>query len=117
MHGGHPYYMKMAHDHAGQHSHAGHGHGSTGSVQTTQKPTTSSQNNVSLLSKGSFLFYFFKEPMFLFYDTSKKQWRFAADLGGKKDLFFATEEKSVAKCPADPTAKGTWQAATGTFGR
>ena len=55
--------------------------------------------------------------MFLFYDTSKKQWRFAADLGGKKDLFFATEEKSVAKCPADPTAKGTWQAATGTFGR
>jgi len=102
MHGGHPYYMKMAHDHAGQHSHAGHGHGSTGSVQTTQKPTTSSQNN---------------EPMFLFYDTSKKQWRFAADLGGKKDLFFATEEKSVAKCPADPTAKGTWQAATGTFGR
>lgn len=69
--------------------------GSTGSAQTTQT----------------------NEPMFLFYDTSKKQWRFASDLGGKKNLFFATEEKSVAKCPGDPTAKGTWQAATGTFGR
>eukprot|EP00091_Calanus_sinicus_P013800 TRINITY_DN3066_c0_g1_i10.p1 TRINITY_DN3066_c0_g1~~TRINITY_DN3066_c0_g1_i10.p1 ORF type:complete len:586 (-),score=167.47 TRINITY_DN3066_c0_g1_i10:160-1917(-) len=102
MHGGYPYFMKMAHDHAGPHSHAGHSHGSTGSAQTTQKPTVSAQTN---------------EPMFLFYDTSKKQWRFAGDLGGNKNLFFATEEKSVAKCPGDPTAKGTWQAATGTFGR
>lgn len=55
--------------------------------------------------------------MYLFYDSSKKQWRITSDLGGKKDLFFATEEKSVAKCPGDSTTKGTWQAATGTFGR
>jgi len=57
------------------------------------------------------------KAMYLFYDSSKKQWRVTSDLGGKKDLFFATEEKSVAKCPGDPTTKGTWQAATGTFGR
>ena len=55
--------------------------------------------------------------MYLFYDTAKQQWKFAGDLGGKKDLFFATVEKSVAKCPGDPTTLGTWQAATGTFGR
>lgn len=102
MHSGHPYFMKMAHDHAGHHSHAGHGHGSTGSTQTktTQNPSTASQ-----------------DPMFLFFDTAKQQWKFASDLGGKKNLFFGTEEKSVAKCPGDPTAQGHWQTATGTFGR
>ena len=55
--------------------------------------------------------------MFLFFDTAKQQWKFASDLGGKKNLFFGTEEKSVAKCPGDPTAQGHWQTATGTFGR
>jgi len=65
-------------------------------------PSTSNQNT---------------EPMYLYFDSSKKQWRFAADLGGKKDLFFATVENSAAKCPGDSTTKGTWQAATGTFGR
>eukprot|EP00092_Neocalanus_flemingeri_P006157 GFUD01006628.1.p1 GENE.GFUD01006628.1~~GFUD01006628.1.p1 ORF type:complete len:588 (-),score=139.67 GFUD01006628.1:240-2003(-) len=104
MHGRHPFFKKMSHDHAGPHSHTGHGHVSTGSAQptTTQKSSTASQ---------------VQEPMYLFYDTTKQQWRFAGDLGGKENLFFGTVEKSVAKCPGDPTAQGTWQAATGTFGR
>jgi len=102
MFGGSPYFMKMAHDHAGPHSHAGHSHGSTGTTQTaiTQKPTTDPQ-----------------EPFYLFFDKSKQQWKIASDLGGKKNLFFGTMEKSLAKCPGDPTSQGTWQAATGTFGR
>ena len=55
--------------------------------------------------------------VYLYQDPGKKQWRFSADLGGKKNLFFASEEKSRAVCPGDNTADGTWQAATGTFGR
>ena len=55
--------------------------------------------------------------VYLYQDSGSKQWRFATDLGGKKDLFFASVEKSVAKCPGDSTADGNWQAATGTFGR
>ena len=39
--------------------------------------------------------------MYLYHDSGHKQWRFTNDLGGKKELFFATEEKSAAKCPAD----------------
>jgi len=58
-----------------------------------------------------------KDMVYLYFDSGHKQWRFANDLGGKKKLFFATEEKSVAKCPADLAAQGHWQAATGTFGR
>ena len=55
--------------------------------------------------------------VYLYQDPGKKQWRFSADLGGKKNLFFASEENSRAVCPGDNTADGTWQAATGTFGR
>ena len=58
-----------------------------------------------------------QDMVYLYFDSGHKQWRFANDLGGKKKLFFATEEKSVAKCPADLAAQGHWQAATGTFGR
>jgi len=58
-----------------------------------------------------------KDTMYLYHDTGHKQWRFTNDLGGKKELFFATEEKSAAKCPADVGTEGHWQAATGTFGR
>jgi len=58
-----------------------------------------------------------KDMVYLYFDSGHKQWRFTNDLGGKKNLFFATEEKSVAKCPADLAAQGHWQAATGTFGR
>ena len=76
----------------------------------------------------------YQDNVYLYLDTSKKQWRFASDLGGKKNMFFATEEKSSALCPADPAAEvassvaagtfhehhllqGHWQTATGTFGR
>ena len=55
--------------------------------------------------------------MFLYFETGRQQWRFTNDLGGKKKLFFATEEKNGAKCPADLAAQGNWQSATGTFGR
>lgn len=58
-----------------------------------------------------------KDSMYLYFDSGHQQWRFTNDLGGKKKLFFATEEKTAAKCPADLAAQGHWQSATGTFGR
>ena len=39
------------------------------------------------------------KKVFLYHDSGKQQWRFALDLGGKKDMFFASEEKLGAKCP------------------
>ena len=58
-----------------------------------------------------------QRSVYLYQDTRKKQWRFSTELGGKRNLFFASQEKSQASCPGDSTAQGTWQAATGTFGR
>ena len=58
-----------------------------------------------------------KFSVYLYQDSGSKQWRFATDLGGKTNLFFASVQKSQAACPGDSTADGTWQAATGTFGR
>ena len=55
--------------------------------------------------------------VYLYQDCGSKQWRFATDLGGKKNLFFASVDKSIAVCPGDSSADGNWQAATGTFGR
>ena len=70
-----------------------------------------------LNKKIIFVHFYYKDMVYLYFDSGHKQWRFTNDLGGKKNLFFATEEKSVAKCPADLAAQGHWQAATGTFGR
>ena len=58
-----------------------------------------------------------QKSFYLYQDTGMKQWRFSPELGGKKNVFFASQEKSLAVCPGDSTADGTWQAATGTFGR
>jgi len=101
MHAGHPYYEKMAHNHAGTHSHTGHGHTGT---QNTQPGTTPSTTTAV-------------KPMFLFYEDKKKQWVFSATLGATKEVDFGSAEKTLAKCPADPPASGTWQRKSSILGR
>lgn len=58
-----------------------------------------------------------EEPMFLFFHASNQQWVFSKELGSTSSLFFSTVEKSAAKCPGDSTSRGSWQSATGSFGR
>ena len=49
MQGGHPYYEKMAHNHAGAHSHSGHGHTSgTQTAQTTVRPASNTSNTTQV---------------------------------------------------------------------
>merc|ERR1719315_148120 len=98
MHGGHPYYEKMAHSHAGSHSHSGHGH-SPSQSGTTPKPSTNTS------------------PMFLFFDEKYKQWIIAPTLGSTKGTHFGSVEKSLAKCPGDPPATGNWQRKSSILGR
>jgi len=99
MHAGHPYYEKMAHNHAGSHSHSGHGHAQT----SNNKPTGGSTTNTS--------------PRFLFFDAKDKQWVFADKLGSTRGIDFGSAQKSLAKCPADPPASGTWQRKSSILGR
>merc|ERR1712227_960238 len=103
----------------------------TGKIQQLVSSTQSDLTKSEASQLGQYLFqgmfnekpYFMKkglgekDTMYLYHDSGHKQWRFTNDLGGKKELFFATEEKSAAKCPADVGTEGHWQAATGTFGR
>lgn len=101
MHAGHPYYEKMAHSHAGAHSHSGHGHTGSQPTQTVTTPrSTASQ-----------------KPMFLFFDDKHKQWVFAATVGATTGIDFGSAEKTLAKCPADPPASGTWQRKSSILGR
>lgn len=101
LHAGHPYYEKMAHSHAGTHSHTGHGHAGT---QAHSTPTTTSSSTAL-------------KPMFLFYEDKKKQWVIGPTLGASKGVNFSSTEKTLAKCPADPPASGTWQRKSSILGR
>jgi len=58
-----------------------------------------------------------EDPVFLYYLPSKQQWVFGSSAGSTSGLFFASVEKSAAKCPGDSNSRGGWQTATGTFGR
>jgi len=49
------------------------------------------------------------KPMFLYWDDKTKQWVFGETVGGKSGIYFSTANNSLAKCPADPPANGTWQ--------
>merc|ERR1712123_557481 len=84
LHGGHPYYEKMAHSHTG-----------TG---TTPASTTA-------------------QSKFLFFEDKKKQWVFGPTLGAAKGVDYASAEKTLAKCPGDPPASGTWQRKSNILGR
>lgn len=57
------------------------------------------------------------EPAFLYFSPGKQQWVIGKSLGTTSGLFFGTAEKSKAKCPGDSVTRGTWQTATGSFGR
>jgi len=50
-----------------------------------------------------------KKPAFLFWDDKTKQWVFANAVGSKSGIDFSTASNSLAKCPGDPPATGTWQ--------
>jgi len=69
----------------------------SGSRGTTRRPTT-------------------YEPVYLFWDDKKEKWTFGpgSQVGDTSDIEFATMQKSLAKCPADPPATGNW-AKSGTF--
>jgi len=56
------------------------------------------------------------EPVFLYWNDKKNKWVFGpgAQVGSTHDVEFASMEKSLAKCPADPPATGNW-AKSGTF--
>eukprot|EP00090_Calanus_glacialis_P020617 TRINITY_DN3180_c0_g1_i1.p1 TRINITY_DN3180_c0_g1~~TRINITY_DN3180_c0_g1_i1.p1 ORF type:complete len:593 (+),score=149.12 TRINITY_DN3180_c0_g1_i1:61-1839(+) len=101
LHGGHPYYEKMAHNHAGAHSHSGHGHTGSQNTQTVTTPTPTTA----------------QKTMFLFYEDKMKQWVFGPTLGAIKGVDFGSAEKTLAKCPADPPASGTWQRKSSILGR
>merc|ERR1712002_73735 len=49
------------------------------------------------------------KPIFLYWDEKNKQWLFGETLGGKSGIDFSTAGNSLAKCPGDPPASGTWQ--------
>jgi len=85
LHGGHPYYEKMAHSHTGT--------GTTPASTTAQK------------------------SKFLFFEDKKKQWVFGPTLGAAKGVDYASAEKTLAKCPGDPPASGTWQRKSNILGR
>merc|ERR1712121_46567 len=85
MHGGHPYYERVAGP-------------STGTGSTT---TASSAQ---------------KKAMLLFFDSTKKQWMFGETLGNSKGVEYSTKENSLAKCPGDPPANGTWQRKSSILG-
>ena len=55
--------------------------------------------------------------MFLFYDDKHKQWVFAQTVGATKGIEFGSAEKTLAKCPGDPPASGTWQRKSSILGR
>ena len=55
--------------------------------------------------------------MFLFYEDKKKQWLVGPTLGATKGVNFSTTEKTLAKCPGDPPASGTWQRKSTILGR
>jgi len=101
MNGGHPYYEKIPHNHAGTHSHSGHGH--SGSQQTN--PVTTPPSKAS------------NKPMFLYFESKKQQWVFGPTLGATKGIEFGSAEKTLAKCPGDPPASGTWQRKSSILGR
>jgi len=86
MHGGHPYYERVAGPSTG-----------TGST-TTASPAQ-------------------KKAMLLFFDSTKKQWMFGETLGNSKGVEYSTKENSLAKCPGDPPANGTWQRKSSILGR
>merc|ERR1711970_83256 len=88
MHGAHPYYEKMA---------------GTGSM-STNKATTPASTTV-------------EKSMFLFYEDKKKQWLVGPTLGATKGVNFSITEKTLAKCPGDPPASGTWQRKSTILGR
>jgi len=82
--------------------HAGHPLYKRQPTTPTSASTTSSQQ---------------EDPVFLYYLPSKQQWVFGSSAGSTSGLFFASVEKSAAKCPGDSNSRGGWQTATGTFGR
>merc|ERR1712098_65170 len=75
----------------------------TGS-QTTNTATTPASNTA-------------QKQRFLFYEDKKKQWVVGEKLGVAKGVNFSTAEKTLAKCPADPPASGTWQRKSTILGR
>merc|ERR1711872_160841 len=75
----------------------------TGS-QTTNTATTPASNTA-------------QKQRFLFFEDKKKQWVIGEKLGVAKGVNFSTAEKTLAKCPADPPASGTWQRKSTILGR
>jgi len=90
MHGGHPFYKK-----------------------TPNAPTSTTTSGTSSAPAPARQ----EDPVFLYYVPSKQQWVFGSSLATTSGLFFASAEKSAAKCPGDSNSRGGWQTATGTFGR
>jgi len=58
-----------------------------------------------------------KKSMFLFFEDKKKQWLVGPTLGSTTGVSFSTTEKTLAKCPGDPPASGTWQRKSTILGR
>merc|ERR1711892_913584 len=58
-----------------------------------------------------------QKPSFLFFDDKHKQWVFAGTLGATTGIDFGSAEKTLAKCPADPPASGTWLRKSSILGR
>jgi len=56
-------------------------------------------------------------PRFLFFDTKDKQWVIGEKLGSTRGIDFGSAQKTLAKCPADPPASGTWQRKSSILGR
>merc|ERR1712025_1063907 len=76
----------------------------TAGSQTTNTATTPASNTA-------------QKQRFLFYEDKKKQWVVGEKLGVAKGVNFSTAEKTLAKCPADPPASGTWQRKSTILGR
>ena len=55
--------------------------------------------------------------MFLYFESKKQQWVFGPTLGAAKGIEFGSAEKTLAKCPGDPPASGTWQRKSSILGR
>lgn len=84
--------------------HGGHPYYEKPGSQNTQTVTTPTPTTA-------------QKAMFLFYEDKKKQWVFGPTLGAMKDVDFGSAEKTLAKCPADPPASGTWQRKSSILGR
>ena len=63
------------------------------------------------------IIHLFQKTMFLFYEDKKKQWLVGPTLGSTTGVSFSTTEKTLAKCPGDPPASGTWQRKSTILGR